>query len=142
MRGSDLVRIARWQCGTRWRHQGRIPYRALDCWGLIIVSAAIGGLNVPDVPGYGPEPMPEQFMVAVRERAEQAQRLDGPRPGDGLVIAWAQNVPQHLAIASGMGTLIHCAARAGLRRVVEEPIDEAWQRRIHSIWRLRGLEDG
>ncbi len=138
-----MVIHARRQMGTRWRHQGRIAGQSLDCWGLILISARLGGLDVPDVAAYGPEPLPDVFLAEVAKRADRVERPCGEfLPGDGLVVAWAHDVPQHLALATGDGWLIHASARDTSRRVTEERIDDSWLRRIHSTWRLHGLEDG
>jgi uncharacterized protein YijF (DUF1287 family) len=53
--------------------------------------------------------------------------------------------PQHLGVVGdyvhGGLSLIHAYNGAGLNKVVEHRLDEAWRRRIVAAWRFRGIEE-
>lgn len=135
MRAQDFVAAALACEGVKWRHQGRNPAIALDCIGLLLHAGAVCGHDFGEIPPYGPDPLPEFMLEQVRRRADL---VIGPRAaGDVLLIEWSRGVPQHLGIDIGDGRLINTSMH--VRRVCVEPIDDAWQRRIHSRWRVHGM---
>jgi cell wall-associated NlpC family hydrolase len=135
VRGRDIVRTARGFLGTRFRHQGRVPGRGLDCAGVIVCAAQAAGLMVYDVTGYGRLPDGESLtrhlgMAGCREIAATEAR-----PGD-LYLMRFEREPQHLALVTELG-ILHAYADIG--RVVEHRLDEAWRARIVAAFRLPGV---
>lgn len=135
--GEALADAALGLAGCRFRLHGRDPATGLDCVG--VVSAALMAIGVPAI-------VPSGYRlrnIEVRHWLPLAQRtglvaVSGPvRPGDILLIAldFAQH---HLAVALNAQHVVH--AHAGLRRVVLQPRDPAWQ--VCAIWRLALLSKG
>jgi cell wall-associated NlpC family hydrolase len=127
-----VISAARACIGTPFRPQGRTPLLGLDCVGLVLVAAAAVGLR-PQIPPYrlggDHEMLAEQAILANGCRA-----LDEALPGDIVLLAPHLRL-RHFGILSPVG-LLH--AHAGLGRVVEAPVDAAWQR--VGAWRLPGME--
>jgi hypothetical protein len=116
--------------GTRFRLHGRTPGLALDCVGVVMVAAAAVPLILPVLPAYrlgGPLPDIAAILADLGATVTGAAAA-----GDILVIAPASG-RRHFGIVTPSG-LVH--AHAGLGRVVEGPIDPAWQ--LVQAWRLPG----
>lgn len=120
---------------TRFQHQARQPGLALDCVGLLIHAFAAAGLAVTDERGYAREPNP----AVMRAHLESlCYRAGAPwQPAD---ILWIRIVhePQHLALLTDAGTIIHAYSSVG--RVVEHHLDARWRRRVEAVYRHRGLD--
>ncbi len=107
--------------GTRFRAQGRGPGVGLDCLGLVIVAGAVAGVRLPDEAGYslrGEEL--GRLDLAIAEAMVPVERAEA---GDVLLFEPGPEM-RHLGVWTG-SSLIH--AHAGLRRVVEGPVDPAWR---------------
>jgi cell wall-associated NlpC family hydrolase len=125
-----VVAAARACVGTRFRLHGRTPGLGLDCVGVVLVAAAAVPLTLPALPAYrllGPLP-----DIAAVLNGIGATHTSDAASGDILVIAPAPG-QRHFGIVTPSG-LVH--AHAGLGRVVEGPIDPAWQ--VVQAWRLPG----
>ena len=121
---------ARSMVGVRFRPQGYDPATGLDCVGLVWAAYAAAGRELVRPGGY-------PLRGWSRERVEAALVAAGFAPvvgqlgmGDVLLIALAAG-QYHLGLL-GSATFVH--AHAGLRRVVETPVDAA----MHDAarWRL------
>ena len=128
--GVALVEAARALVGCPFRLHGRDPATGLDCVGL--VSAALEGSGTrPVVPrGYGLRNTGISQWLPLAERSGLVPASGPVHPGEVLLIALAHS-QHHLVIAADAAMVIH--AHAGLRRVVIQPFDTAWQ--IHAKWR-------
>jgi len=130
-RGEAVAEAARGLVGCRFRLHGREPETGLDCIGL--AHAALAGAGCAPVPpsGYGLRNIAvDAWLPAAAQSGLVA--ADGPvRAGDIelLALGYAQH---HLVIALDAESVVH--AHAGLRRVVRQPRDPAWQ--IEAAWRL------
>lgn len=121
----DIVAAARVCVGTRFRAQGRMPGVGLDCVGVVAWAAGVIAPTGYDLRGSGAE-------QAELEMARLGFGVAGEaKPGDVLLIEPAPGL-RHLAVVSGAGLVVH--AHAGLRRVVEGPVEAGWT--ILSIWQL------
>ncbi len=126
-RAELIVAGARACVGTQFRVQGRLPSVGLDCVGVVVCAAAAAGIRLADMADYS-------------LRGEQARRLaaalagwrrvERGTAGDVLVVAPAVGA-RHVGVMTA-GGLVH--AHAGLRRVVEGPVDPDW--RVIGLWRL------
>jgi NlpC/P60 family putative phage cell wall peptidase len=138
---SDIVAAARLWLGTRFRHQASLRGIGTDCIGLIVGVAR--ELGIPeaaafdacaDISGYGREPDPAMLLRACSTfLAPCASAM----PGDILLLRFKLD-PQHFAIMSAPGYMIHAYAQA--RRVVENRIDDLWRSRIVGAYSYRGIQ--
>lgn len=134
---SRLVEIARGYLGTPFHHQGRLPGVGLDCAGVVVCAARELGINVHDVKGYGRIPTNGMFPAAVEGHCYRIAQAD-VQPGDLMMFAF-RTEPQHIAIVSrGEPTmLIHASSDVG--KVVENRLDDTWQKRLRGCYRLREI---
>lgn len=132
---SDFVDSARSYMGTKWRHQGR-SRMGVDCVGLVILSLADIGVEVPDMQGYRRHPDPI-FVEHIRNNSVPAF---GPLPGT-LGIFRDGTQPCHVGIFATMHdqvSLIH--AYAGTGKVMEEVFIHDWPRKLVEVRALVGLD--
>jgi hypothetical protein len=116
--------------GVRFRSQGCDPGTGLDCVGLVWAAYAAAGRRLVRAPGY-----PLRGWSRMRVEAGLADAGFVPVGGEGRVgdvALIALDAGQfHLGLL-GADRLVH--AHAGLRRVVETPIDGSL--RAVARWRL------
>ncbi len=138
--GADVVAAARGELGTPWMHQARLPGVALDCVGLVIITARALGL-VPadlDVTGYGRQP-----DGTLLQQAEcHMQRISALDLGAVLVVS-ITGEPQHMGIVGdyrhGGWSLIHAASNARPGRVIETRLMFHRAQQLQAIYRLPGV---
>lgn len=116
--------------GVRFRPQGCDPATGLDCVGLVWAAYAVAGRRLARPHGY-----PLRGWSRARVEAGLAAAGFGETRGagrDGDVVLIALDAGQfHLGLI-GTDRLVH--AHAGLRRVVETPVDASLA--AASRWRL------
>ncbi|HMO76773.1 MAG TPA: NlpC/P60 family protein [Sphingopyxis sp.] len=117
--GSRALAAARGWVGVRFRAQGCDPATGFDCVGLVWAAYAAAGVRIERPRGY-----PLRGWARGRVEAGLAAAgfvpTDGvARDGDVALIAFAAG-QLHLGLI-GAARLVH--AHAGLRRVVETPLD-------------------
>lgn len=126
--GARAFAAARALVGVRFLSQGRDPVTGLDCVGLVSAAYAAAGRVLVAPAGY-------PLRGWRRERIEAAlaaagfSPVDDRRDGDVALIALAAG-QFHLGVI-GPARFVH--AHAGLRRVVETPLDAAM---LATHWRL------
>lgn len=127
-RSAAIVMAVRSCVGTRFRLQGRRVGVGLDCVGVALIAAEAAG---------SPATAPAYALGGDHEaRLDMAAAALGwtiaavPQAGDLLVLAPAAG-RRHLAVVTP-GGIVH--AHAGLRRVVEGPVDPAWT--LVAAWRF------
>ena len=131
----EFVEAARALVGTPYRHAGRNKH-GVDCGGVIILAARRAGL-IPadwDVLPYSPIIPTSMILAWLREWCEPVERPGEPEAGDILLMRILRR-NQHLAVATGEGSIIHCYTAAG--RVVEHPLTGHWRDSIVGVWRWR-----
>jgi len=131
-----FIGAARSCLGTPFHHQGRAPGLGLDCIGLVVTSLSAAGIAVRDRRDYAPRPDGTALEAALV--AHGAVRVETARTGDILLFRYDQR-PQHVAIVTDAGAMIHSFAPAG--RVVETSIGLYWQRRLCGVYRFPFFED-
>jgi len=138
--GADVAAAARAEMGTPWMHQGRLPGVALDCAGLVIVTAKRLGL-VPqawDIADYGR--LPDGTLLDRCD--EHMQRITALELGAVLVVA-ITGQPQHMGIVGnyrhGGWSLIHAASNARPGRVIETRLMFHRSQKLQAIYRLPGV---
>lgn len=138
-----LVAAARGWLGTPFHHQASVRQVGCDCVGLIRGVALELGLpqgRFDDVRyrGYSRVPSPGLLLRGLGECLTPITGgLKVTLPGDVLLFR-IDDAPQHLALRTDIG-MLHAYARK--RRVVEHVIDDTWQRRFVSAWRLPEFAD-
>lgn len=147
LNGFILASKAREYVGTPFHHGGSNEH-GMDCAGLLVRCLHDLGWTDWKPASYGRQVQPNALYGALRRFCD---RIDTAHPltlyntegaalmeaGDLLLFAIGGH-PQHLAIANGTGGMIH--AHEAAKRVVEQPIDAGWLRRLVSVWRWRGSE--
>lgn len=130
-RGAAVAQAALGLVGCRFRLHGRDPETGLDCIGLVHAALVAVGCRPVTPRGYGLRNiMVDAWLPAAAQSGLVAARRP-VRAGDILLLAlgYAQH---HLVIAVDADSVVH--AHAGLRRVVRQPREPAWQ--IEAAWRL------
>jgi cell wall-associated NlpC family hydrolase len=138
--GADVVAAARAELGTPWMHQARLPGEALDCVGLVIVTARRLGLLPADwdVNGYGRHPDGTLLLQC----DQHMQRIGAMELGAVVVVA-ITGEPQHMGIVGnyrhGGWSLIHAASNARPGRVIETRLMFHRAQQLQALYRLPGV---
>ena len=138
--GADVVAAARAELGTPWMHQARLPGVALDCAGLVIITARRLGL-VPvdlDIADYGRSP----DGTLLDRCGQHMQRIDALELG-AVVVVSVTGEPQHMGIVGdyrhGGWSLIHAASNARPGRVIETRLMFHRAQQLQAVYRLPGV---
>lgn len=129
--GSVVAKAALGLVGCRFRLHGRDPATGLDCIGLVDAALADAGARPVTPRGYGLRNFAVDGWLPFAAQSGLVAASGPIRAGDVLLLAlgYAQH---HLVIAIDADCVVH--AHAGLRRVVRQPREPAWQ--IEATWRL------
>ncbi len=123
---------ARAMVGARFRPQGCEPETGLDCVGLVWAAYAAAGYGAVRPAAYPLRGWSEERIVAALEEAGLRRVSGGAAVRAGDVALLTLPARQfHLGLI-GAHSVIH--AHAGLRRVVEAPLEAAWRAAAH--WHL------
>jgi cell wall-associated NlpC family hydrolase len=125
------IAAARACLSTPFHHQGRTPDVGLDCIGLIIVALRAVNISVRDRTDYGRRPDGKSLVAALE--AHGAKPTNTIQRGDILLFRYDRQ-PQHVALATGIDSMIHSFAPAG--EVVETQVGDYWKRRLVGIYRF------
>ena len=135
--GEELADAARALIGSPFRLHGRDPATGLDCVGLVSAVLAAGGVRPAAPSGYGLRNLDIAQWLPLAQQSGLVPAPGAICAGEVLLIALA-HCQHHLVIAADAVTVIH--AHAGLRRVVLQPLDPAWQ--VHAKWRFAPQKEG
>lgn len=145
MTRADIVAAARSQLEVGWMHQGRLADVALDCIGLLLVTALQVGvaearmaINDPVLKSYDRSPEPVS-LIATCDRYLDPITQGEMTLGDIPVFRFKRH-PQHFAIISELKPLSMVHALRGTGRVAEHRIDDLWRSRIVRVYRFRGID--
>lgn len=108
----------------------------IDCVGLLACAGAEAGVTIQDVTNY-PRALAGSWLVD--QLTLHCERLikSGPYElGDVLVFAFAEEL-WHVAIVTQVEPLRIVHAYVNALQCVESPVPQAWERRLHSAWRVR-----
>lgn len=135
-----IVEAARKYLGLPFRHQGRGP-SGLDCAGLLVVVGRDLGLTIVDDTSYRRIPDTAKLRGILNENLRHKPK-NQRRPGDVLLFKdpVRRGHAYHLGIQTDVG-FIHAYGKFGIRRVVEMPWSEDWERAIVGVFEYPGLED-
>lgn len=126
---ADFISAARGYVKTPFHHGGRLPGVGLDCIGVIVCAAATCGLLHSDIEAYPLRPN-GQLTLALNT---QLVRVPDALAGDVLLMSFSGE-PHHVALFTGP-TIIH--AYITVKRCVEQPMADLWQKRIRGVYRFR-----
>lgn len=136
---SVLVTEARTWLNTKFQHQGRIKGLGVDCVGFISEVAKAAGIDVAIPHDYRPHEDGLRMLGLLKNHMEL---VDAAQPGDVIALIDSSlthpEIPRHLAFVTNVTpktTFIIHASENG--RVSEHRMDAHWNKRIHSIWRLK-----
>lgn len=137
----SIVAEARAWLGTPYHHEGRVKGAGVDCIGLVIGVARELHLSDFDVRGYGSQPAAWGLEKHADKQMRRINIVDR-KVGDVLLFR-VENEPQHFGIISSIDDngMLFVHAFEKLKRVVENRLDEFWQRRIVKAYTLPGVED-
>lgn len=116
--------------GATFRPQGCDPKTGLDCVGLVWAAYAMAGCVLERPRGYPLRGWSRNQVEAGLVRAGFVPVAEDGCEGDVMLFAYPAG-QFHLGL-TGLDRLVH--AHAGLRRVVETPLDDAM--RGMACWRL------
>jgi cell wall-associated NlpC family hydrolase len=119
--GAAAFAAAQAMVGVRFRPQGCDPATGLDCAGLLWVAYAAAGRRLVRPGDYPLRGWRRERVEAALAAAGFQPAIGRARVGDAVLIALAAG-QFHLGLI-GTTTFVH--AHAGLRRVVETPLDAA-----------------
>lgn len=128
-----IVAAARCLVGRPFVHRGR-GADGLDCAGVITEILRAIGAPVVDC-AYAPQPDGKLFLRHLERNLDR----DEPCIRVGCVVAFG--LPQHagVIVAADPYVMVHAEKGAG---VVAQELSRAWVKRLHSVWRFRGVDYG
>lgn len=132
---AQVIKCARTYLETPFHHQGRVKAVGIDCVGLVIGVANELGLSDFNYTAYGHSPHAGMMEKLLLENMDRVSR-GNMRAGDILHLTFDKE-PQHLAILTDSGTIIHAYAK--VKKCVEHPIDALWLNRIRGVFRYKGV---
>lgn len=141
---AEIIRIAREYIATPFVHQGRIKGVGIDCANFIANVATESGAT-PDVEfekEYRRREDGTVMAALLGDYLEPVSSLAEALPGDVVAFHDGRDAskPRHLGFISATERYLK-AIHASERGVVEHRLDLSWQKRVHSVWRIRGLND-
>lgn len=136
-----FIETVRSYCGTRWRHQGRLPGIGLDCGGVHVCAAQAVGLPVHDHPGGYPR-LPDGFTIEAilsqdLVKLDPMPAPDDLQPGDLLLFDYGMG-PGHLAVWVGDSRMVDSWMTA--KKVCERGLDMNMAKRMCAVYRWPDLE--
>ena len=149
----EFVAEARKLIGTPWHHTQRVPGVGIDCVGVIIVAAKAVNIPIEDITNYTRSDEFPQLIGHIERYCDKIDiqtlnQVDPLYEGDILVFR-NRMMLNHCAIFSGrfndmqsneFGLMVHAYDGSGIHQVVEQVVDESWIKRLHSVYRYKGIE--
>ncbi len=124
--------------GTPFHHQGRLVGVGIDCIGIVVHVARALGFFESDCVTYSRHPDGVTLLDEARRVLDEIP-IEDAKGGDMLAFGIRdREFPNHLAILTKEGTLIHAHNNAG--KVIESPLNENWRRKIGAAFRFRGVD--
>lgn len=133
---SSIEATAREYLGTPWHHDARLKGVGIDCTGLLVCVLTELGVPVEDHRGYGMGDEIDRLLEGLGEHCDPLEEGAAEWPGDILV--YRGRLMWHHCGFRSAGGMIHSYASPSVMRVVEQPLDESWFSRLHSVWRYKG----
>lgn len=138
MTRDEIVAEARTWIGTPFHHQGRKKGIGVDCAGII--AGVLQRFDVPhkDHENYTREESTHMMRQSLDEALVKIDRLE---PG-AVVLFFLRRRENtcHVGIMETDSTIIHADMRHGVKKVTRMRLSAGWMKRIHTIYRLPGVE--
>jgi len=129
----QIVEAARRWLGTPFHHQARARGIGVDCIGLVIGVCRDTGRGEYDFHAYDEHPSAKTLLGEVSRNLDRGHALQ-----EGSILLFnIVREPQHFGIYTGSvkNTMVHAYAVHG--KVVEEPFDAVWRRRLLGVYEYR-----
>lgn len=137
----DVIIEARSWVGTPWLHQGTLKDLGVDCAGF--VEGVCVNVGLPVSPDFTRDyKRREDGTVMLQILGELCEYTMGEMRVANVVAFHdnrAKEIPRHLAFVSQVLPQTNYIIHASERGVVEHRMDTSWLRKIHSVWRIRGV---
>lgn len=153
----EIINIARSWKGTKYVHQGNTKHLGADCEGFVegVFREARYTEVIEIVRNYRRREDGSLMLALLNEHLDLVTATDGREPVDmspalsADILAFGDETlklpdrPTHLGIYSeqrfdGVYYVIHVGDET--RGVVEHRLDLRWLKRVHSVWRVRGID--
>jgi cell wall-associated NlpC family hydrolase len=136
---ASLIVEAQRLVGIPFVHQGRSVH-GVDCIGAIALAATNAGLDPEQATGL--KDTRDYARTTTSEMLDKMSRvcIRVQKAEPGLLVLFRfpeEKHPQHFAILTDKGTIVHADAKQG--RVVEHGYRGLWLRWTHSLWRIPGV---
>lgn len=135
--GPLIVKTARSFIGVPFVHQGRSEF-GIDCIGLAAVIADALGIEYEDDTTYT-RTSPKKYTIE-EKFSTYLTKVEKPFQLGDFVSFWIRKskYPQHVGIISKLDPLSMVHTHAGVKRVVEHPLNDWWLKRVSGVWRYEG----
>lgn len=138
----QIIDEARTWLGTPWQHQGSLKGVGADCAGFIEGVNINCGLLVRQA--FAKDYRRREDGATMLHLLNELTEFSDSETRLASIIAFHDgrepSVPRHLAFASQIlphtTYIIHSSERMG---VAEHRIDASWIKKIHSLWRIKGI---
>jgi murein DD-endopeptidase / murein LD-carboxypeptidase len=134
------------QRGVPFALQGRTPFVALDCVGIVVCCAEIAGLHPHYISNYSLNSDYSQTLHDLMEmNCQRISSVNEMEAGD-IILFWLSNPtrPRHMGVLThgepGISAFNFVHTSINVKRVVENSLNPAWRDRIHSVWRFEELK--
>jgi len=127
-----LSESARKYIGVTFKCHGRSS-SALDCAGLLVLSARDIGVNLVDSNLYSSS-VRNGILLSTLEKSKNLARVDSKTPvKDDIIVFRFNSEPHHIAICCG-DSMIHAMSKVG--KVTEHRLSGAWKNKIECLYRI------
>jgi hypothetical protein len=130
-----LAALAASFVGVPFVDRGREVATGMDCLGVVLALGAGAGRAV-EVPPYGRQVDEAKLRAEVRRHLEPVA-FGALELADVLTFEVVHR-EQHFAVVTGLDPVRFVHAYEPLGRVVEQPLDAKWRRRLRGCWRFPG----
>lgn len=137
----DFTNKLREYIGTPFRHGGRLKIgtagAGVDCGGLIMCALAEFGVEIPDPKYY---PQGDSIVQMLGTLSSLCDKCDSPYEPGNILLLRSRTINHHIVYFTPEKTIIHAWRSSGISKVVESPFIDEWKNSVHSVWKLRELE--
>lgn len=124
---------------TPYHHQGRLKGVGVDCIGLFVSAAQRCGYNMDAPSDYGRVPEQDKLLRHLTEYAYAVPYAEAI-PGDLLIFRMFHQ-PQHVGVIVNCLPMEMVHTYMSVNKVVRVPMDQTWEARIVSAYRLKVFDE-
>ena len=134
-----VIAKAREYLGTPYHPGARVKGAGVDCIGLVVCVFGDLGVAVDDWSGATEGDQIGLLTDRLDDYCDPLTSLDDVRPGDILLFRY-RSMNHHTALCTESGLMIHAYDSPSCNRVVEQSIDDSWERRFLRGYRYKGMQ--